>query len=340
MYRCTFVRGIFTIMAGMFGGGSMPVHAGSPGGLYGAATNFLGGIGKSIGNFFAPQAKAPSAPLVNTAQSYLQPQQQVSQSVGQVPATPPPLSSGTTTSNSYSPQTFEQNYAPVAQAESSLSSYLAGRDPSAYLTDQYSKLGIPDLQKAIGNQTSDILAQQNNLETLPKEDIARRGDTGMLTAAQRSRLTASEQAPIREQLLKSQQANAGDTSRLNSLLQLANNYLGAYNQGTQLGEQPYQQGIQKAQAGFSTAQNASDRVASEKSSTTQAEAMQNRQVQLAQNLTQEIRQGATLSQMMGKYLAQGLNPDTILSLYNAGSKYGPAKESATQLSSLYGVAAR
>ncbi len=317
-------------MAGLFGGGAMPVHAGvtPSGGLYGAATNFLGGIGKSIGNFFNPTAQAQTPPLVKSAQAY---------TGGAQPALAPFQAQVTQapTQPSYSPQVQQQNYAPVAQAEGALSSYLAGRDPAAYLTQQYQQLGIPDLQKVLGNETSDILQQQTNLTDLPKADIARRSDSGMLTAAQRNALTASEQSPIRDQLLRSQQANSADTTKLNSLLQLANNYLGAYNQGTQQGEMPLQNRITGANAAYSAAENAANR-----QPTAASETAQNRQqsMQAAQSLSQDVRSGATLQQIMGKYLAAGLIPDTILSLYNSsGSRYGPAKETAAQLTQRYGV---
>jgi hypothetical protein len=335
------------------------------GSLVSGAGNYLSGAAKGIGNAVSggfnglvkgaqnflglnhpggvPQAQAqtPTAPIVNQNPS---PIGRISQ-----PAAPRPLAqvpslanTTTTTAPAYNPsQVFQQNYAPVAQAESSLSNYLASRDPGQYLQQEFQSLGIPDLTKAVSNETQDLLTQQNNINTLPAADIARRSDNGMLSAAQRNALTASEQAPMRQQLLQSEQANAGDTAKLNSLVSLANNYLGAYNQGTSAGASGYQTQIGDATAAYNAAQAAAQNEAQAnaiKSTTTAPEAQQAQMTTLANNAAQEVKQGATLNQVMSKYLAQGLDPNTILSLYNANSTFGPAKESGAQLTSRYGVA--
>ncbi len=316
--------------------------------LSGAArgvSNTVGGLVKGAQNYLFPQqaqAQVPTAPITNPNQS---PIGRIQQPQKPIPLQQVPTLANTTITQApaYNPsQVFQQNYAPVAQAEQGLASYLQSRDPSQYLQQQFQALGIPDLTKAVGNETQDILKQQQNLTDLPAADIARRSDNGMLSAAQRSALTASEQAPIRDQLLRSEQANSGDTTKLNGLIQLANNYLGAYNQGTQQGTTGYQTQIGDATQAYNAAQGAAQNAASAnavKSTTTAPEAQQAQMMMLAQNASQEVRQGATLSQVMSKYLAQGLDPNTILSLYNANSTFGPAKENAATLTQRYGISA-
>lgn len=324
------------------------------GSLLSGAQNFLGNAARGVSNTVGG--------LVKGAQNYLAPkpvQAQVPPTQIQPPANQSPIGRITpvaqqplqqvptltnTTINqapAYNPaQVYQANYAPVAQAESALSSYLQGRNPEQYLNQQFQQLGIPDLTKAVGNETQDILKQQQNLTDLPAADIARRSDSGMLSAAQRARLTASQQAPLRDQLLKSQQANSADTSKLNSLVSLANNYLGAYNQGTQQGTQGYQNQIGDATAAYNAAQSAAKNDAqanSVKSTTTAPEAQQARLTAVANNAATEVKNGATLQQVMSKYLAQGLDPDTILSLYNSNSTFGPAHESSAALTQRYGV---
>lgn len=315
------------------------------GGAAKGVSNAVGGLVKGAQNFLTPkplvtptyaQTTSTSSP---TSQS---PIGRITQPIQQMPLQQVPTLTNTTVNQApaYNPQQQQANYAPVANAETALSSYLSGRDPSQYLTQQFNSLGIPNLTKAVGNETQDILKQQQNLTDLPQQDIARRSDSGMLNAAQRARLTASEQAPLRQQLLQSQQANAGDTSKLNSLVSLANNYLGAYNQGTQQGTQGYQSQIGDAQQAYNAAQSAAKNDAqanSVKSTTTAPEMQQARLTAVANNASTEVRNGATLQQVMSKYLAQGLDPDTILSLYNSNSTFGPAHENAATLTQRYGV---
>lgn len=345
--------------------GTPSVHAPlANGGLFHAATNFIGnGIG-SMQKFFGSTPATPPSPITNPAQSYISKPSQVPviSQPHMSPVLPAPLSNTTTTNNGayqFDPaatqRMTQQNYAPVAQAEGALSTYLSSRDPAQYLQQQYTNLGIPDLQKAVSNYNGDILSQQNNLTDLPKQDISRRSDSGLLSAAQRARIMASEQAPLRDQLIKTQQAQSGASANLNGLLNLANNYLSAYNSGTNTGAQGLQTRVSDASNMYNAAQRQYEQgqqnqfnSGQAKQTTTAQEAMQNRQVQLAQGVTQEVKQGATLQQMMGKYLAEGLDPDTILSLYNANSPHGPATQSqyvpgnksgtpTGDISKLYGV---
>ena len=95
----------------------------------------------------------------------------------------------------------------VAPYEQALSSYLASRRPYGEVySEQLASQGVPERQKALAGFEKDILNQQGLLETLPKEDIQRRQETGMLTEAARRRIQAMEERPIREQLFKTNEA--------------------------------------------------------------------------------------------------------------------------------------
>lgn len=269
-----------------------------------------------------------------------------------------------------------QKYAElIAPKEQAISAYLASRRPTSEVyQDQLTAQGIPQKAQVLSALEKDILNQQGQLETLPKEDIARRQDTGMLTEAARNRIQAMEERPIREQLFKTSQLKQNEEVGYNRALDLAGRATDQYGQETQQGLAPLQSNLDSARSQFgvyidNAAQQLSgftqDREAllkqyegavsqgyqlnqiqeQQKNQLKQQEQQHIQTMQVVSSLTKDVAQGQTLNSVMGKYLAQGLDPDTILSLYNAYSIYGPADkarnpkalESPEDLTRLFGV---
>lgn len=300
-----------------------------------------------------PQPVRQQPQLDSTAQSYLG-----GSGGGYIPSyTPPsPESYGIQSQEAFNRKQAEA----IGSAYGAIPTYLASRDPVAYRQERLQALGIPEKEAVLGAFEKDILKQQEQLETLPKEDLARRAETGMITQEQRNRVQAMEERPIREQLFKTGQAQQQAEVGYNRALQLVGQDVEAYNQQTQAAVQGLdaqaRATVESAAlmiSGFSfdnqvkldsyrqteaagyqlQAQQQQDKAQLTGQERTHAQA-----TVLAANVTKEIQAGATLQQMMGKYLGLGLDPDLILSLYNANSrKWGPAKETSEQLTQRYGV---
>lgn len=355
-------------------------HAGTGGGLVPRIVN-------AASNFLNPQvsAQAPSpvAPVSNIVRTQAQlpqlppaykppAQQQQAQPAYQPPAyqAPAQLNGGSSMQNAAASfgQAKMDQYAQLVQPhEQAIAAYLASRKPyDQVYQDQLQQQGVTDKQKLLSGLESDILNQQGQLETLPKEDIARRSDLGTLSEAARRRVQAMEERPIREQLLKSAQAQQGAEVGYNRALQLAGQGAQAYQTATQEGLAPLQSALDAARSQYgqvadSIAQqltgftqdradalrqyeNAqqqgfqlSQQQASQANQLKQEETQHVQTLQLVGSLAQDVKNKQTLNQVMGKYLSQGLDPDTILSLYNSYSPYGAAKESGTTLTQNYGA---
>lgn len=353
-------------------------HTGTGGGL-------VPRIVTAASNFLNPQASAqiptPQAPtpVVQRTQSQLPQLPPAYKPPTQLPPmgyqassyqSPAQMSGGSTMQNAaatFGQAKMDQYAQLVAPHEQAITAYLASRKPyDQVYQEQQSAQGIPDKQKLLSGLESDILNQQTQLETLPKEDIARRSDLGTLSESARRRVQAMEERPIREQLLKSAQAQQGAEVGYNRALQLAGQGAQAYQTATQEGLAPLQSALDAAKSkygqaadsiaqqltGFSqdradalrqyeTAQQQgfqlSQAQAQQATQLKQEETQHVQTLQLVGSLAQDVRGGQTLNSVMGKYLSQGLDPDTILSLYNSYSPYGAAKEGGTQLTQSYGV---
>lgn len=84
-----------------------------------------------------------------------------------------------------------------------IETYLRGRRPITELfQEEMGRQGITGKQEALGTLEREATKLGGQIETLPTEDIARRKETGMLSAAAERRIRAMEERPIREQLLK------------------------------------------------------------------------------------------------------------------------------------------
>lgn len=255
----------------------------------------------------------------------------------------------------------------VAPHEQALSSFLSLRRPVGEIyTEESARLGIPEKEKVLSGLETDILRQQGLLETLPTEAIQRRQETGMLSEAARRRIEAMEERPIREQLLKTGQLAQTADVGYNRALQLSRQAADIYGQETEAGVRPLQSNLDAARAQFgvvadSIAQQVSGLTQDRESLLRQYEGAVNQGYQLSQiqaqqagqlkqqegqhiqtmqvvaNMTRDIERRMTLNSVMGKYLAQGMDPDTILSLYNAYSPFGVVKETPGILQSRYGV---
>ena len=359
----------------------------------------------AVGNAFFNPLVQGGVGLVRSAQSYLAPKKTIAQAPPpvpqvqprQLPQQPPPYSSpqqysyNSSTSNRTAVPTYvapppsqagvpsaedkirelqqglEGKYASTVGARAGeLSSFLSSRNPSGFYQEKLTEQGVPDKQKALAGFEKDMLNQQNLLETLPKEDIARRAESGTLTEAARRRIQAMEERPIREQLLKTSQARETEEVGYNRALQLADQALSIYNQETEQGTQVRQAALEAARAEYGEhvdrisqqmTGSSQDREAElrayeaardngyqlntiQQQQATQLKQQESdhiRTMNIVGSLTKDVASGQTLNSVMGKYLAQGLDPDTILSLYNSYSRYGPAKEDAGTLQSRYGV---
>lgn len=340
--------------------------------------------------------------IIKAAQSYIQPPQPAAaQQPTPQPASPPrqlpqqpvfrPITTGATAmqplsvpsavpytpyqgpsmedaAKRFAEQRMQQYQALIAPKEQALQEYLASRQPySQVYESQLAKYNIPQQQGILNSLASDIATQQSNLENIPKEDLARRVETGgMLSEAARRRIEEAQARPIREQLIKSLNAQGVAQQGYDRATQLAQQGTNAYAQETQQGITGFQSAIDSARQQFGVAadsvaqqltgfsQDRSDALrqyeaaqqqgyqlsqiqAQQAAQLKKEELAYNQQAQVVGSLTQEVAKGSTLNSVMGKYLAQGLDPDTILSLYNAYSPYGGATEQPQQLGSLYGV---
>lgn len=257
-----------------------------------------------------------------------------------LPALPPDTTlniPGNTAPNlpSYSAPNYAQAITPYQTA---ISNYLSGR--KSY-SDVYNagleSTGANTLGKILSGLDTDIVTQQSNLENIPKEDLARRADTGMLSEAARRRVEEAQARPIREQLLKTLQAKTATESGYNRALQIAGQLAQGYEGDTAAGLAPLQSDLDFQKQRFLGAENQGYSLQQQQAQLAAKQQESSRAQALTYNVAKDVSEGQTLNQVMGKYIAQGVDPDTILSLYNTYSPHGEANETPDFLASKYGV---
>lgn len=285
------------------------------------------------------QKPAQTAPIVPSAGQYQAPTAQ----------TPSYASGG---GSSYSPQQAASSYASaIAPYQQQISDYLSSRDSDAYYKSALDQTGANKLQGLLGGYESQIADLQDQYQNAPAADINRRADNSTLSAAQRYRLKAVQEEPILKNLQTVQQGYTSTQSGYDRAVQLAQQMAANYGNDTNAGAQRLASNVGNIgsviQGSIAASQNPGGGVPAGVQTAAQSYAQQNAQQdqirQLSASIGQEVRNGATLQQMMSKYLSLGLDPDTILSLYNSNVQsvsrggFGPASESGDTLTKLYGV---
>ena len=277
----------------------------------------------------------------------------------------------------------------VAPVEKDIESYLAGRPDIKNLFEQeMASQGIPSKQKSLETFEGEERKLTEQLKTLPEEEITRRKETGMLTAAAERRIRAMEERPIREQLIGVSGAKEAERVGLQRAFDLVDKMLDLVREQEKRGLEPLQTRLEAGRGEFGQEVEAlasrlsgftEDRKAqleeykakvdaglkltlAEKKEASELNQMaidhQNKleqimakeqaegptefetKTELGGSLQSDIVGGATLDQVMAEYLAQGMDPDVILSAYNSGSPHGEAQESAVELTRKYGVSGK
>jgi hypothetical protein len=339
----TVQSGYNTAVNNLTSGQPLPYHPGG-GGL-------VPKIMTAAQNFLNPQqAGAQTPPPQQPTQAFQRPTQTASIVPGAGQYQPPTANltsySGTGTPN-FSPTEAASNYASaIAPYQQQIKDYLATRDPVSYYNSALDTTGANKLQGLLSGYEGTIADLQDQLQHGPETDIARRADNSTLSAAQRYRLKAAEQEPILKNLATVQQGynttSAGYDRATSLAQQLANQYSNQTSQGAGLlqGNVNNIGDLVKSAISY-RGQSAQPSAVAQNQAVQQAQEQGMRQI--TASVGQEVRNGATLQQMMAKYLALGLDADTILSLYNSNVQaksaggYGPATESGETLTSRYGV---
>lgn len=248
-----------------------------------------------------------------------------------------------------------------------LQDYVSSRNPTNYYQGLLESQGITEQNKVLSGLQKNILQTQEDLEKYPKEDIERRAETGMLSEAARRAIRIAEAKPIQETLIGLGKSAETAQVGLDRALQLAGNMTNMYQEETQQGIAVRQAKIdslrqqfgmeldQAAQIYSGFTQDNEAALRQYEMAVQQGYQLDQQQMQVKNQLEQQqnehlrvMEQSAqlandartksyTLNDVMGKYVAQGMDPNLILTLYNTYSKYGEAKESAGTLASRYGV---
>lgn len=252
-----------------------------------------------------------------------------------------------------------------------LSSYLASRRPYGEVyQEQLGQQGATQKGQMLSDFERQIIEQQELLRTVPQEDVERRRETGgTITEAAARRIKAKEQEPFFERLQTIsplyQQAQVG----YDRALQLAQQFTQGYGQETEAGVRQRQvaldaareqygqfaDGISQQLTGWTADNEAAlsqyeaavqqgyqlDQIqAQQAAQLKQQESSYVTTMKLASNVEADAKRGVLLKDVMARYTTQGIEPDMILTIYNAASIYGPAQEKPEQLASLFGVSPR
>ena len=139
----------------------------------------------------------------------------------------------------------------VAPVQRDIESYLSGRpDITSLFQEQLTTQGVPTKQSALGLLEKEQTKLGEQLASLPGEEITRRKETGMLTAAAERRIRAMEEAPIREQLLKTSSAKEAERIGLDRAYQLVDKYLDVLREQEQREREPLEFRLESAKGEF------------------------------------------------------------------------------------------
>ena len=130
-------------------------------------------------------------------------------------------------------------------------SYLKSRRPITELfQEEMTKQGITGKQEALGTLEREATKLGEQIETLPNEEIARRKETGMLTAQAERRIRAMEERPIREQLLKVTGAKESERVGLQRAYELLDKMLDMEREQEKRGQEPLNYRLKGAEEQF------------------------------------------------------------------------------------------
>mgnify|MGYP001570420686 CR=1 FL=1 len=331
---------------------------------------------------YTPAPSRPSSPVSAPRPSggapAPQPQAQPSyQPSYEVPSVGESVGSEEDYANQQAEQRMRRYGEVVAPVQADIESYLSGRPDIKNLFEQeMAAQGIPNKQKSLETFEGEERKLAGQLETIPGEEIARRKETGMLTAAAERRIRQMEERPIREQLLKTSSAKEVERVGLQRAFDLVDKMLELVREQEKRGMEPLTARLEGAKGEFGQEVEAlaaklsgftNDRKAqleeykakvdaglkltlAEKKEASELNQMaidhQNKLEQIAakdedetafdkkqeisQTLISEVEEGATLDDLISRYVAGGMKPEDILTVYNSRSPNGPAQQSSTK----------
>jgi len=281
-------------------------------------------------------------------------------------------------------QKLKRFNALVVPVQKDVESFLESRKSLTDLfNEQLTEQGVPEKEKTLQGFESDVQRLQGQLSTIPGEEIARRRETGMISAAAERRIRATEERPIREQLLGVTSASESQRVGLQRAYDLIDKWLDIFQEQEKRELAPIESRLEAAKGEF---QIESDGIASQLTGFTNdrksALAQLNREVDARRALTKQQTQeladlqkleiehaytmeeqlakqrgekprefeveakilnqlrddviaGGSLQEVSGKYLAQGVEPDVILNLFNSNTKSSPV--SVDDYKTKYGI---
>ena len=132
-----------------------------------------------------------------------------------------------------------------------IESYLSSRpDLNKLFQEQLTTQGVPGREGTLRGFEKDVTNLQGQLETLPTEDINRRKETGMITAAAERRIRSMEERPIREQLLKTQGAVSSERVGLQRAYDVVDKMLDITREQEKRGLEPLETRLEAARGEF------------------------------------------------------------------------------------------
>ena len=139
----------------------------------------------------------------------------------------------------------------ITQLRSDVETYLRERKPITELfQEELGKQGVEGKRQALSTLEAEGTKLGTQLETLPGEEIARRKESGMLSAAAERRIRALEERPIREQLLKVTGAKETERVGLERAYQLLDKMLDLQREQEKRGAEPLEYRLKGAEEQF------------------------------------------------------------------------------------------
>jgi len=193
----------------------------------------------------------PKPPTIGGGQQQVQQTQQQEQSQFQMPSIQESVPSAEEAANRAAEERMRRFGEVVAPVQRDVEAYLTNR-PS--ITDLYNtqlaEQGIPGKQNILSGLESQQSKLLENIATIPEEDIQRRKETGMLTAAAERRIRAQQALPYQEQLTKVTGAKESERVGLERAFNLVDKYLDVLREQEQRGMEPLQARLTAAQGEF------------------------------------------------------------------------------------------
>lgn len=141
----------------------------------------------------------------------------------------------------------------VAPVQGEVESYLSSRRPLGQLFEEQLKAqGVSEKEKTLGGYETEESKLQEQLRTIPEEEIARRRETGMISAAAERRIRQLEERPVREQLLRTSEAKGQARVGLDRAYDLVDKYLDILREEEQRQIEPIERKLEFAREEFKT----------------------------------------------------------------------------------------